>query len=48
MLGCKACEAVQDALPGVERMHMLKKRHTAGEKRQQGLTPTEQVDALAA
>ena len=46
MLGCKACEAVQDTLGGVARKHMRKTRHTAGEKRQQSLTPTEQFDLV--
>jgi hypothetical protein len=48
MLGCKACEAVRDILGSVAGMYMLKTRHTTGEKRQQSLTPIEQLDSLVA
>jgi hypothetical protein len=48
MLGCKACEAVRDSLGGVAGMYMLKTRHTAGEEKQQSLTPIEQLNSLVA
>jgi hypothetical protein len=47
MLECKACEAVQDILARVALMHMCKTKHSAGEKGEQGLTPSDQFDSLA-
>jgi len=48
MLGCKAFEAAQCTLGGVELMHMIKKRQMVVEEGNKGLTVAEQFYALAA
>jgi putative transposase len=47
-LGFKSCEAVQDTLIGIERMHMSKKKQLIVETGNEGRTAAEQVYALAA
>ena len=47
MLGFKSFEAGQATLVGVELMHMLKKGQLVRECRAEGLTPVEQLYALA-
>jgi transposase-like protein len=41
MLGCKAFEATQATLTGIERMHRLKKKQMVIEARDEGLTAAE-------
>src|SRR5881397_2155856 len=48
MLGCKAFDAAQSTLVGIELMHMIKKRQLVVEERDKGLTAAEQFYALAA
>ena len=48
MVGCKAFEATQATLTGIERMHRLKKKQTVIEARDEGLTAAALFDALAA
>ena len=48
MLGFKSCDAAQDTLAGIERMHMLKKGQLVVEDAVEGLTPAEQFYAPAA
>jgi transposase-like protein len=47
-LGCKAFEAVQGMLVGIERMHMLKQGHLALEEGAESLIPAAQFYSLAA
>jgi DDE domain len=47
MLGFKACETVQYNLAGIELMHMLRKGHLEG-GRKQGRTPSDQFYSFAA
>ena len=48
MLGCKAFEAAQCPLAGVERMPMIKKRQLVVKEGKEGRTAAEQFYALAA
>ena len=47
MLGCKACEAAQGTLAGIERMPMIKKKQMRVEAGAEGLTAAEQCYAIA-
>ena len=48
MVGFKACEAAQDPLVGIARMHMIKQRQMRVEAGDEGLTGTALFYALAA
>jgi putative transposase len=48
MLGCKAFDAAQDTLVGIELMHMIKKRQMVVEAGEESLTAAELFDSLAA
>jgi putative transposase len=48
MLGFKSFEAAQRTLPGIELMHMLKKKQMVVEAGNEGLTAAEQFYTLAA
>ena len=48
MLGCKAFDAAQATLVGIELMHMLKKRQWVVEEGKEGLTAAELFYSLAA
>jgi transposase-like protein len=48
MVGCKAFEAAQGTLVGIERMHLIKKKERMVETGDEGRTAAEQCDALAA
>jgi hypothetical protein len=48
MLGCKAFDAAQCTLAGVALMHMIKKRQTAVEAGDEGLTAAELFYSRAA
>ena len=48
MLGCKAFEAAQDTLVGIELMHMIKKRQMVREAGDEGCTAAELFYSLAA
>jgi putative transposase len=48
MLGFKSVDAAQGTLAGIELMHILKKGQLVGEDGAEGLTPVEQLYALAA
>jgi putative transposase len=48
MLGCKAFDAAQGTLTGIELMHMIKKKQLMVEAGVEGLTAAEQFYALAA
>jgi len=48
MLGCKAFDAAQATLVGIELMHMIKKRQLVVEEGNEGRTAAEQFYALAA
>ena len=48
MLGCKAFEAAQGTLVGIELMHMIKKRQMIMEAGEEGLTAAELCYSLAA
>ena len=48
MLGCKAFDAAQATLVGIELMHMIKKRQLGVEAGAEGRTAAELFDSLAA
>jgi putative transposase len=48
MLGCKAFDAAQSTLVGIELMHMIKKRQLVVEEGNEGLTAAELFYSLAA
>jgi putative transposase len=48
ILGLKSFDAAQDALAGIELMHMIRKRQLVVEEEQDGLTAVEQFYILAA
>jgi len=48
MLGCKAFDAAQATLVGIELMHMIKKRQLVVEEGREGLTAAELFYSLAA
>jgi len=48
MLGCKAFDAAQDTLVGIELMHMIKKKQMVVEAGEEGLTAAELCYSLAA
>jgi hypothetical protein len=48
LLGCKAFDAAQDTLVGIELMHMIKKRQLVVEAGEERLTAAELFDSLAA
>ena len=48
MLGCKAFDAAQDTLVGIERMHMLKKKQMVVEAGDESFTAAELFYSLAA
>ena len=48
MLGCKAFDAAQATLVGIELMHMIKKRQMVVEEGDEGLTAAELFYSLAA
>ena len=48
ILGFKSFDAAQDALAGIELMHMIRKRQLVVEEEKDGLTAVEQFYILAA